>query len=102
MIRYKRTDWMTKQLHGLLMYRVMQKGSVFILRNKAWIGADKESDENSTQPIDFVSTIVPITGNSRVMWGKDPKSTEVTKWLLSPFPQAEINKNYGLVQNPGW
>jgi hypothetical protein len=24
------------------------------------------------------------------------------KWYLSPFPQDEINKNYGLVQNPGW
>ena len=24
------------------------------------------------------------------------------KWYLSCFPQDEINKNYGLVQNPGW
>ncbi|WP_172594483.1 RagB/SusD family nutrient uptake outer membrane protein [Mariniphaga sediminis] len=23
-------------------------------------------------------------------------------WYLHPFPQAEINKNYGLIQNPGW
>ena len=27
---------------------------------------------------------------------------EVKKWLLAPLPQAEINKKYGLVQNPGW
>ena len=25
-----------------------------------------------------------------------------TKWYLSPIPMDEINKNYGLVQNPGW
>ena len=25
-----------------------------------------------------------------------------TKWYLAPFPQTEINKEYGLVQNPGW
>jgi len=24
------------------------------------------------------------------------------KWYLSAFPASEINKNYGLVQNPGW
>ena len=27
---------------------------------------------------------------------------EVLKWLLMPFPLSEINKGYGLVQNPGW
>ncbi len=25
-----------------------------------------------------------------------------TKWYLSAFPPTEINKGYGLVQNPGW
>lgn len=25
-----------------------------------------------------------------------------TKWYLSPIPQNELNKDYGLVQNPGW
>ena len=24
------------------------------------------------------------------------------KWYLSAFPQNEVNKGYGLVQNPGW
>ena len=24
------------------------------------------------------------------------------KWYLSPIPQTEINKDYGMVQNPGW
>jgi hypothetical protein len=25
-----------------------------------------------------------------------------TKWFLSPIPQIEINKGYGMTQNPGW
>lgn len=25
-----------------------------------------------------------------------------TKWYLAPIPQTEINKNYGMTQNPGW
>lgn len=102
MIRYKRTDWMTKQLHGILQHRVMQQGENFMERDKAWIGADRDADAASTQPLDFVTEIVNITGNKRYLWGKDPKSDDVRKWLLNPLPQAEMNKNYGLVQNPGW
>ena len=25
-----------------------------------------------------------------------------TKWYLTPIPQSEINKDYGMTQNPGW
>ena len=25
-----------------------------------------------------------------------------TKWYLAPIPAVEINKNYGMTQNPGW
>ena len=25
-----------------------------------------------------------------------------TKWYMTPIPQNEINKNYGMTQNPGW
>lgn len=102
MVRYKRTDWMTKQLHGLMQYRMVQKGTVFESRHTAWVGADRDNDASSTQPLFFLNSIKTITGNSRYLWDKNPKSTEVQKWLLDPLPQAEINKKYGLVQNPGW
>lgn len=102
MVRYKRTDWMTKQLHGLMQYRMVQEGDVFVSRHKAWVGSDRDNDASSTQPLYFLNSIKTITGNSRYLWDKDPKSTIVQKWLLDPLPQAEINKNYGLVQNPGW
>ena len=102
MIRYKRTDWMTKQLHGLMQYRLIQKAKVFESRNAAWVGSDRENDPSSQQPLFFLSFVKDITGNSRYLWNKDPKSNEVKKWLLDPIPQVEINKQYGLVQNPGW
>ena len=102
MIRMKRTDWMTKQLHGIMQYRMIQKGSIFESRHKAWVGADRDNDPSSTQPLFFLSSIKTITGNSRYLWNKNPKSNEVKKWLFEPLPQAEINKKYGLVQNPGW
>ena len=102
MIRYKRTDWMTKQLHGIMQIRMMQSGTVFVSRHNAWIGADYDNDPSSTQPLDFYNTIKTITGNSRYLWTKNPTELEVKKWLLEPIPLAEINKKYGLVQNPGW
>ena len=102
MIRLKRTDWMTKQLHGLEQYRLIQQGTVFVSRHVAWVGADRDNDASSTQPLFFLNSIKNITGNSRYLWNKDPKSDEVKKWLFEPLPQAEINKKYGLVQNPGW
>lgn len=102
MVRLKRTDWMTKQLHGLMQYRMVQKGMNFESRNVAWVGSDRENDASSTQPLFFLNTVKTITGNSRYLWEKDPKSNEVKKWLFDPLPQIEINKKYGLVQNPGW
>lgn len=102
MVRNKRTDWMTKQLHGIFQRRMVQQGENFVSRDKAWVGSDYDNDAASKQPLDFLNTIVNITGNKRYLWGKDPKSPEVAKWLLDPIPQAEINKGYGLVQNPGW
>lgn len=30
------------------------------------------------------------------------RTTWDTKWYLAPIPQTEINKGYGMTQNPGW
>ena len=39
----------------------------------------------------------PIAENDRY-WKKNWSP----KWWLSAFPANEVNKGYGLVQNPGW
>ena len=40
------------------------------------------------------------SGNPRFVW-KHPENWS-NKWILAPLPPDEINKNYGLTQNPGW
>lgn len=101
MIRYKRGDWMTKPLHGLVTFR-LQKNSKgdFVRVYRPWMGADK--DANVTEPSRFEYEKFEIRNRSHALWGKDSNSQTVTKWFLWPFPQTEINKAYGLVQNPGW
>lgn len=47
--------------------------------------------------IELVYEIVPISGVERV-W----KTSWSNKYYLQPFPNDEVNKDYGLTQNPGW
>ena len=101
LIRYKRGDWFTKRLHGLVIYR-MEKNAAgkWVRVARAWRGNDK--DNKVAEPSRFDYAKFEITNRKRVLWEKDPNSIEVAKWFLWPFPQTEINKGYGLVQNPGW
>lgn len=87
LIRYKRSDIFEKQLSMLSITRKDGKGQ--------WFGAEK--DGGIPWP-EFNYEKKLITNPTRVWWtnGFDPK------WYLSPFPLAEINKGYGLIQNPGW
>ena len=41
-----------------------------------------------------------MTANPRFVWEHPERWSN--KWLLVPLPPDEINKNYGLTQNPGW
>ena len=101
MIRYKHGDWMTKQLHGLVTFRLLQNSKGEWVRNyEAWKGTHK--DNGIAEPSRFDYMRFELFNRTRVQWGKDPNSKEITKWFLFPFPITEINKGYGLVQNPGW
>lgn len=87
MIRYKMKDRFEQQLHMLKITRLDKNGQ--------WFGDDKDSGI-PWPPFQYER--LPITSPARVWWtqGFDPK------WYLSPFPLGELNKGYGLVQNPGW
>ncbi|MDD4778854.1 MAG: RagB/SusD family nutrient uptake outer membrane protein, partial [Fermentimonas sp.] len=87
MIRYKMEDQFEKQLHRLKITRTDGGGQ--------WFG--KEKDSGAPWP-EFTYERLPITSPKRVWWteGFDPK------WYLSPFQLGELNKGYGIVQNPGW
>ncbi len=100
MIRYKRGDWMTKKLHGLLTYRLIQIGQNWEHNIRAYIGADKPN--GVAEPNRFEFSTFELQNRSRVLWDYNPTDKEVLKWFLFPLPITEINKGYGLVQNPGW
>lgn len=101
MIRRKRTDWMVKQLHGMATYRMIKNAqNKWVRRNAPYFGDDKNS--GMAEPARFEYEFFELFQGKRVLWGQDPNSTEVKKWLMMPFPQDEINKGYGLIQNPGW
>lgn len=88
MIRNKRADLFERPLHGLLIERADGgKGS--------W--SDKAEADRGPFPTKFAYSKFPLANPSRAWWnGFD------SKWYLSAFPVVEINKGYGLVQNPGW
>jgi hypothetical protein len=50
---------------------------------------------SSTTPYTFTYTKFDIPAR---FW----KTSWSPKWYLSAFPLSEVNKNYGLIQNPGW
>lgn len=72
LIRWKREDIFTQHLHGLNVYR-----------------------HATTKEYDF-----EVWQLDERAWQKENGFS--AKWYLSAFPSDEINKKYGLVQNPGW
>jgi hypothetical protein len=67
---------------------------------RPWIGDDKNN--NVPEPNRFEYSTFELQNRSRVLWAYNANDKEVLKWFLFPLPLTEINKNYGLVQNPGW
>ncbi len=88
MIRHKLEADFTKKLHGLYCYRKDGINAPATLSGGVY-----------TYPTEFRYEKEVLRGSiERSFWngGFSPK------WYLSPFPPSEINKNYGLTQNPGW
>lgn len=119
MVRYKRTDLFKEQLHGLRIYRLVKNPTtgVWERSNTQWYNGDRKSitTDPSTgaklsaarapkqgeapyyEPSHFDYEKFSISNRARVWW-----TDYDNKWLLQPFPETEINKGYGLIQNPGW
>lgn len=93
-VRYKMVDKLEKPLHGLLIHRLK-------LSNGEWVNDDTQfygaNAKKAPQPTHFSYTKFQLKNRARVWWNGFDK-----KWLLQPITQTEINKGYGLVQNPGW
>ncbi len=80
----------TKWLHNLVVWRKTADGQ-------------KDTRENTQLAAgeawpDFIYETTPITQDKRQWWDQPWDN----KWLLSPISRDEVNKGYGLIQNPGW
>lgn len=90
-IRYKMEDKFTTPLHELRIYRKNADGSrntesnTMLAEGEAWPKFRYDREE--------------IQIGHRAWWDK---GFWTNKWYLSPLPRTEINKGYGLFQNPGW
>ena len=90
LIRNKRADLFVKRLHGLIIRRADGK-------EESW--SDKTNI--GPRPTDFTYEKFELKNKTRIWWNYTEK-TFPTKWYLSAFPVTEVNKGYGLTQNPGW
>ena len=59
--------------------------------------SDKPEDKRGPFPTKFKYTQFKISNSARAWW-----TNFNSKWYLSAFPVNEVNKGYGLTQNPGW
>ncbi|MBQ3636410.1 MAG: RagB/SusD family nutrient uptake outer membrane protein [Bacteroidales bacterium] len=95
LVRYKRKDIFEKPLHSLKIYW-LKNGKV---NQAAWYDGNKITRGAYPSTFKYVRAEWSNEMSAPRYWwtqGFDPK------WYLSPIPVTEINKNYGLVQNPGW
>jgi len=91
MIRRKREDLFTKTLHEIKIYRLDASGNRLE-------GGDQRWNPNDPWPkFEYEKTAIQI--GARRWWEPGGWSN---KWYLDPVSRIEIQKGYGLTQNPGW
>ena len=91
MIRRKRQDLFTKQLHEIRIYRLDENGNRMEGDDLSW--------DSSTPWPKFEYEKPAIEVGKRRWW--EP-GYWTNKWYLDPLSREEIQKGYGLTQNPGW
>ena len=91
MIRRKRQDLFTNPLHEMRVYRLDANGNRLTEGDQRW--------DPSTPWPKFEYDIQVITNGARRWW--EP-GFWTNKWYLDPVSRIEVQKKYGLTQNPGW
>lgn len=122
LIRNKMKANFTTPLHGLRIYRndcfkipaeypegeirfrkvdennfVRDDNGEYIYEGKSW--SDQPSGSRGPKPTSFSYEKFEIVNKARFLWNEGAFSP---KWYLTAFPPTEVNKEYGLTQNPGW
>ena len=91
MVRRKRVDLFTKPLHEIRIYRLDANGNRLTEGDQQW-------DPSTPWPKFEYEKPEIVVGHRR--WWDEGYWTN--KWLLDPVSRIEIQKGYGLTQNPGW
>ncbi len=91
MVRRKRQDLFTKPLHEIRIYRLDESGNRLTEGNQRWDPATPWPKFEYEKP--------QIVNGARRWW--DP-GFWTNKWYLDPVSRIEVQKKYGLTQNPGW
>ena len=94
MVRRKRQDIFCKPLHELKIYRLDASGNR--------MGDEGATDVrwNQGEPWPKFEYEKPqITNGSRAWW---KEGFWTNKWYIDPVSRVEVQKGYGLTQNPGW
>ena len=91
MVRRKRQDLFTKPLHEIRIYRLDANGNRLTEGDQRW--------DPSTPWPKFEYEKPQIVNGARRWW--DP-GFWTNKWYLDPVSRIEVQKKYGLTQNPGW
>ena len=91
MVRRMRQDLFTKPLHEIKIYRLDDNGNRLTEGDQRW-------DPSTPWPkFEYEKSV--IVNGARRWW--DP-GYWTNKWYLDPVSRIEIQKGYGLTQNPGW
>lgn len=91
MVRRMREDLFTKPLHEIRVYRLDENGN-------RMEGDDTKWDPSTPWP-KFEYEKPQISVGARAWWNE---GYWTNKWYLDPLSRIEIQKGYGLTQNPGW
>ena len=91
MVRRKRQDLFTKPLHEIRIYRLDENGNRLTEGDQRW--------DPSTPWPKFEYEKPQIVNGARRWW--EP-GFWTNKWYLDPVSRIEVQKGYGLTQNPGW
>ena len=91
MIRRMRQDLFTKPLHEIVIYRLDDNGNRMT--------GDKTNWDPATPWPKFEYEKPQIVNGARRWWDA---GYWTNKWYLDPVSREEIQKGYGLTQNPGW
>ena len=94
MVRRKRQDLFTKPLHEIRIYRLDDNGN-----RMSEDGSEDVRWKEGTPWPKFEYEKPQITVGERYWW---KEGNWTNKWYLDPVSRKEIQKGYGLTQNPGW